>query len=82
MTIEKFWKDNDKDNTLLEYGNKLLVTKQAHTKLSSTTRWLHKWYYLACACGLQFIEGRILEMVFKNQSFDLNIELFRLHTIY
>jgi hypothetical protein len=31
---------------------------------------------------LQFIEGRVPEAVFKSQSFDLNIELFELHTIY
>jgi hypothetical protein len=45
-------------------------------------RMLHEWYYLACVCGLQFIEGRVLEAVFKSQSLDLNIELFELHTIY
>jgi hypothetical protein len=45
-------------------------------------RRLHEWYYLACVCGLQFIKGRIPEVVFKSQSFDLNIELFELHTIY
>jgi hypothetical protein len=45
-------------------------------------RRLHEWYYLACVCGLQFIEGRIPEVVFKSHSFDLNVELFKLHTIY
>jgi hypothetical protein len=45
-------------------------------------RRLHKWYYLTCVCGLQFIEGYIHEEVFKSRSFDLNIELFELHTIY
>jgi hypothetical protein len=45
-------------------------------------RRLHEWYYLACLCGLQFIKGRILEVVFKSRSFDLNIEMFELHTIY
>jgi hypothetical protein len=45
-------------------------------------RRLHEWYYLACVCGLQFIKGRIPEAVFKSQSFDLNIEMFELHTIY
>jgi hypothetical protein len=45
-------------------------------------RRLHEWYYLACLCGLQFIEGRIHEEVFKSQSFDLNIKMFKLHTIY
>jgi hypothetical protein len=33
MTVEKFWEYDNKDYTLFEYG-KLLVTKQAHTKLS------------------------------------------------
>jgi hypothetical protein len=45
-------------------------------------RRLHEWYYLACVCDLQCIEGHISEVVFKSQSFDLNIELFELHTIY
>jgi hypothetical protein len=45
-------------------------------------RRLHEWYYLVCVCGLQFIKGRIPEAVFKSQSFDLNIEMFELHTIY
>jgi hypothetical protein len=45
-------------------------------------RRLLEWYYLACVCGLQFIEGRIPVAVFKSRSFDLNIEMFELHTIY
>jgi hypothetical protein len=45
-------------------------------------RRLREWYYLACVCGLQFIEGRIPEAVFKSQSFDLNIKMFELHTTY
>jgi hypothetical protein len=45
-------------------------------------RRLHEWYYLACVCGLQFIEGCVPEEVFKCQRFDLNVELFELHTIY
>jgi hypothetical protein len=81
MTIEEFWKDSDKDHNVFEYG-KPLVTKQAHIKLSWPMRRVHEWYYLACVCGLQFIEGRVPEMVFKSQRFDLNIELFELHTIY
>jgi hypothetical protein len=43
---------------------------------------LHEWYYLACVCGLQFIKGCIHEKVFKSRSFDLNIKLFEIHTIY
>jgi hypothetical protein len=45
-------------------------------------RRLHEWYYLACVCGLHFIECRIHEEVLKSRSFDLNIEMFELHTIY
>jgi hypothetical protein len=81
MTVEEFWEDGDKDYTLFEYG-KPLITKQAHTKLSWTMRWLYQWYYLASICDMQFIEGRIPEAVFKSQCFDLNVELFKLHTIY
>jgi hypothetical protein len=51
----------------------LLVTKQAHTKLSWPMRRLHEWYYLACVCDLQFIEGRVFEAVFKSQSSDINV---------
>jgi hypothetical protein len=43
---------------------------------------LHEWYYLVCVCGLKFIECRIPEAVFKSQTFDPNVELFELHTIY
>jgi hypothetical protein len=66
MTVEEFWEDGDKD----------------YTKLSWTMRRLHEWYYLACICVLQFIEGRIPEAVLMTQSFDLNVKLFKLHTIY
>jgi hypothetical protein len=45
-------------------------------------RTLHESYYLACVCGLQFIEGHIPEAAFKSRNFDLNIDLFKLHTIY
>jgi hypothetical protein len=81
MTVEEFWEDGDKDYNEFEYG-KPLVIKQVHTKLLWPLRRLHKWYYLACVYGLQFIEGRVLEAVFKSQCFDLNIKLFMLHTIY
>jgi hypothetical protein len=63
-TIEEFWKDGDKDYKEFEY-EKMLVTKQAHTELSSSMRRLHEWYYLAFICGLEFIETRIPEAVFK-----------------
>jgi hypothetical protein len=59
-----------------------LLQKQGHAKLLQPLRRLHKWYYLACVCGLQFIEGHVPEVVFKSQRFDLNIELFELYTIY
>jgi hypothetical protein len=81
MTVEEFWEDGGKDYNEFEYG-KLLVTKQSHTKLSWATRRLQEWYYLACVCGLQFIEGCVPEVVFKSQSFDLNVKLFELHDIY
>jgi hypothetical protein len=81
MTVEKFWEDDNKDYNEFEYG-KSLVTKQVHAKLMWPLRRLHEWYYLACVCGLQFIKGRIPKVVFKSRSFDLNIKLFELHTIY
>jgi hypothetical protein len=81
MTVEEFLEDNDKDYNEFEYG-KSLITKQVHAKLMWPLRRLHEWYYLKCVCGLQFIEGHVSEAIFKSQSFDLNIELFELHTIY
>jgi hypothetical protein len=81
MTTDEFCEDGDKDHNEFEYG-KLLVTKQVHAKLMWPMRRLHEWYYLACVCGLQFNEGRITKVVFKGQSFDLIIELFKVHTIY
>jgi hypothetical protein len=81
MIIEEFWEDGDKDYNEFEYG-KPLVTKQAHAKLLWPMRRLHECYYLACVCGMQFIECRVPEAVFKSQRFDLNIELFKLQTIY
>jgi hypothetical protein len=81
MTIEEFWEDGDKDHNEFEYG-KPLITKQVHAKLMWPLRRLHEWYYLACVCGLQFIECHILEVFFKSQSFYLNIKIFELHTIY
>jgi hypothetical protein len=64
MTVEAFWEDGDKDYNQFEYG-KPLVTKQAHAKLMWPLRRIRKWYYLACVCGLQFIKGRVPEVVFK-----------------
>jgi hypothetical protein len=81
MTVEEFWEDSDKDYNEFKY-EKPLVTKQGHAKLLWPLRRLHKWYYLVCVCGLQFIEGHVPEAVFKSKRFDPNIELFELHTIY
>jgi hypothetical protein len=80
MTVEEFLKDGDKDHNEFKYG-KPLVTKQVHAKLMWPLR-RHEWYYIACVCGLQFIEGHIPEAVFKSRSFDLNNKMFELHTIY
>jgi hypothetical protein len=43
---------------------------------------LHEWYDLACVYGLSFIEAKIPGDIFNNSSFDLNVELAKLHTIY
>jgi hypothetical protein len=43
---------------------------------------LHGWYYLACVYGLNFIEAKIHGDIFNTSSFDLNVELTKLHTIY
>jgi hypothetical protein len=80
MIIDQFWEDDGKDHNEFEYG-KSLVTKQVHAKLIWPLRRLHEWYYPACVCGLQFIEGGIPEAVFKSRSFDINIKIFDLHTI-
>jgi hypothetical protein len=81
MTVEEVWEDGDKDYYEFECG-KPLVTKQVHAKLTWLLGRIHEWYYLACVCGLLFIEGHISEAIFKSRSFDLNIELFEVHTIY
>jgi hypothetical protein len=81
MTVEEFWKGSDKDYNEFEY-EKSLVTKQNHTKLLWPMRMLHKWYYIACVCDLQYIKGCVPEAVFKSRSFDVNIELFELYIIY
>jgi hypothetical protein len=43
---------------------------------------LHEWYYLAYVYGLNFIETKISEDIFNTLSFDLNVKLADLHTIY
>jgi hypothetical protein len=65
MTVQEFWEDGDNDYNEFVYG-KPLVTKQAQAKLMWPLRRVHEWYYLACLCGLQFIEGRVHEEVFKS----------------
>jgi hypothetical protein len=43
---------------------------------------LQEWYYLACVYGLNFIEAKISGDIFNTSSFELNIKLAKLHTIY
>jgi hypothetical protein len=42
----------------------------------------HKWYYLACVYGLNFIEGKISSDIFNKSDFDLHVKLTELHTIF
>jgi hypothetical protein len=81
MIVEEFSEDSETDFKEFGYGQPL-VTKQGYTKLPWIIRRLHECYYLACVCGLEFIEGHIPEALFKSQTFDLNVKLFKLHTIY
>jgi hypothetical protein len=43
---------------------------------------LDECYYLACVYGLNFIEAKIPRDIFNTSSFELNVELAELHTIY
>jgi hypothetical protein len=43
---------------------------------------LDEWYYLAYVYGLNFIEAKIPRDIFNTSSFELNVELAELHTIY
>jgi hypothetical protein len=43
---------------------------------------IYEWYYLACVYGLNFIEAHIHGDIFKTLDFELNAELYELHTIY
>jgi hypothetical protein len=45
-------------------------------------RKFHKWYFLACVYGLNFVEAKILGDIFNTLDFDLNVELVKLHTIF
>jgi hypothetical protein len=42
----------------------------------------HKWYFLACVYGLNFIEAKNPRGIFKTSDFDLHVEIVELHTIY
>jgi hypothetical protein len=81
MTVEEFWQHGHKDIREFEYG-KLLVPKHVHLKLPWMMQKLYQWYYLACVCGLNFIEAKIPVDIFNTSSFELNVELAELHTIY
>jgi hypothetical protein len=81
MGVKEFWQQGDKDIWEFEY-RKLLVPKHVHQKLPWTMQKLHEWYYLACVEGLNFIEAKIPGDIFSTSSFELNVKLAELHTIY
>jgi hypothetical protein len=81
MSVEEFWQHGDKSIWEFEYG-KPLVLKHINLKLPRIIHKLHEWYYLACVYGLNFIEAKIPGDIFNTSSFDLNIELVELDTIY
>jgi hypothetical protein len=72
MTINCFWQHGDKDCTKFE-SRKPLVPKQVHVKLPFIMINFHKWYYLSCVYGLNFIEAKIPRKKFKTSDFDLHI---------
>jgi hypothetical protein len=81
MSVEEFWQHGNKDIQELEYG-KPLVPKHINLKLPWIMQKLYEWYYLACVYGLNFIEAKIPGDIFNTSSFDLNVKLAELHTIY
>jgi hypothetical protein len=81
ITVKEFWEHGDKDYKEFEYG-KPLVPKHVHLKLPCIMQKFHEWYYLACVCGLNFVEDKIRGDTFNTLDFDLNAELAKLHTIY
>jgi hypothetical protein len=81
MGVKEFWQHGDKDIWEFEY-RKLLVPKHVHQKLPWTMQKLHEWYYLTCVEGLNFIEAKIPGDIFSTSSFELNVKLAELHTIY
>jgi hypothetical protein len=81
MIVEEFWQHGDKDYREFEYG-KPLVPKHVHLKLPWIVQKLHKWYYLACVYGLNFVQAKIPRDIFNTLDFDQNVKLVELHTIY
>jgi hypothetical protein len=81
MSVEEFWQHGNKDVWEFEY-EKSLVPKHVHLKLPWIMQKLYEWYYPACVYGLNFIEAKISGDIFNNSSFDLNVKLVELHTIY
>jgi hypothetical protein len=81
MSVKEFWQHGDKGIWEFEY-KKPLVPKHIHQKLPWTLQKLHEWYYLACVNGLNFSEAKISGDIFNTSSFELNIKLVELHTIY
>jgi hypothetical protein len=81
MSVKEFWQHGDKDIWEFEYGRPL-VPKHVHRKLPWIMQTLHEWYYLSCVYGLNFIEAKIPGDIFNTSSFELNVDLAKLHTIY
>jgi hypothetical protein len=81
MTVEEFWQHGDKDYREFEY-EKPLVLKYVHLKFQLIMQKFHKWYFLACVYGLNFVEATIPRDIFNTLDFDLNIELAELHAIF
>jgi hypothetical protein len=81
MSVKEFWQHGDKDIREFEYG-KPFVAKHVHLKILWIMQKLHEWYYLAGVYGLNFIEAKIPRDIFNTSSFELNVELVELHTIY
>jgi hypothetical protein len=81
MSVEEFWQHGDKDIREFVHG-KPLVLKHVHLQLPWIMQKLHEWYYFACVYGLSFIEAKISGDIFNTSSFDLNVELAKLHTVY
>jgi hypothetical protein len=81
MTVEIFWQHGDKAYREFEYG-KPLVPKYVHLKFPWIMQKFHKWYFLACVYGLNFVEAKIPRDIFNILYFDRIVELVELHTIF